>query len=112
VQKVLKITEKSGALYRTGELGTSVRLELQADCFAGIWAHLTQQRDLLEDGDIDSALSAAAAVGDDRLQREATGTVHPESWTHGSSAERSRWFTQGYKVGTLAGCDTFKATHL
>jgi hypothetical protein len=112
VQKVLKITEKSGALYRTGELGTSVRLELQADCFAGIWAHLTQQRDLLEDGDIDSALSAAAAVGDDRLQREATGTVHPESWTHGSSAERSRWFTQGYKVGTIAGCDTFKATHL
>jgi predicted metalloprotease len=67
---------------------------------------------LLEDGDIDSAVSAAQAVGDDRLQRMATGTVSPESWTHGSSAERTRWFKRGFETGSVAACDTFSATQL
>ena len=84
-----------------------MRTELQADCYAGVWAHSAGQRGQLEAGDIDSALSAAAAVGDDRLQRMATGTVSPESWTHGSAAERKRWFTRGYDDGKLESCDTF-----
>jgi uncharacterized protein len=95
-----------------GATGGSVRLELQADCYAGIWAHSSGERHLLESGDIDSALSAAAAVGDDRLQRRATGTVSPESWTHGSSEERKRWFTKGYSSGKLEDCDTFGASTL
>jgi predicted metalloprotease len=95
-----------------GATSGSVRLELQADCFAGIWAHSTGERDLLESGDIDSALSAAAAVGDDRLQRMATGTVSPESWTHGSSEERKRWFSRGYRDGKIESCDTFHASAL
>ena len=95
-----------------GATGGSVRIELQADCYAGIWAHSTGERHVLESGDIDSALSAAAAVGDDRLERAATGTVSPESWTHGSSEERKRWFTKGYTSGKLEDCDTFSATTL
>jgi len=95
-----------------GATGASVRLELQADCFAGIWARSTQQRDLLEAGDIDSALGAAAAVGDDRLQRSATGTVSPESWTHGSSEERVRWFRKGFDTGSIPACDTFASKAL
>jgi predicted metalloprotease len=90
-----------------GEQGASVRLELQADCFAGIWAQSTERRQLLEAGDVDEALRAAASIGDDRLQREATGKVQPESWTHGSSAERVRWFKRGYELGSLEACDTF-----
>jgi predicted metalloprotease len=110
VQKILGIGgSKAGA---RGASGGSVRLELQADCFAGIWAHETAQRNLLEAGDVESALSAAAAVGDDRLQRAATGTVSPESWTHGSSAERQRWFQRGYESGKVASCDTFGASAL
>ena len=93
VQKLLGISKRVDGMRSTqGATGASVRLELQADCFAGIWAHSTQQRDLLEAGDIESAIGAAAAVGDDRLQRQATGTVSPDSWTHGSSEERMRWF--------------------
>jgi uncharacterized protein len=107
VQKILGIEGR--ASNTRGATGGSVRLELQADCFAGIWAHSTAQRNLLEAGDIQSALGAAAAVGDDRLQRMATGTVSPESWTHGSSAERQRWFQRGYDTGTIAACDTFSA---
>jgi len=90
----------------------SVRLELQADCFAGIWAHSTEQRDLLESGDIESAVGAAAAVGDDRLQRMTKGTVTPESWTHGSSQERVRWFRRGLETGSIKSCDTFSTTQL
>jgi len=113
VQKILGISEKVEGLRHTqGATGASVRLELQADCFAGIWAHSSAQRDLLESGDIESALSAAAAVGDDRLQRMATGTVSPESWTHGSADERMRWFKRGFAQGTIAACDTFGATQL
>jgi predicted metalloprotease len=86
----------------------SVRLELQADCYAGLWAHDAQrQRQLLEPGDIEEGLTAANAIGDDRLQREATGRVMPDAFTHGSSEQRVRWFTRGYRAGKLKACDTF-----
>ena len=86
----------------------SVRIELQADCFAGIWAKSTQQRNLLEAGDVESALGAAAAVGDDRLQRMSRGQVSPDSFTHGSSAQRTEWFQRGMSGGTIEGCNTFQ----
>lgn len=86
----------------------SVRLELQADCFAGIWAHSTQQRKLLEKGDIDEALNAAAAVGDDRIQRMSGRAVNPETFTHGSAQERSSWFRRGYDTGSIDRCNTFQ----
>ena len=109
VQKVLGI---HGGDTTRGATGTSVRFELQADCFAGIWARSTQDRNLIESGDVESAIGAAAAVGDDRLQRMAVGTVSPEKWTHGSSAERVRWFKRGMQDGTIAACDTFGARAL
>jgi predicted metalloprotease len=109
VQKLRGVGERGAT---RGATSGSVRLELQADCYAGIWAHSTGERNLLESGDIDSALGAAAAVGDDRLQRMATGTVSPESWTHGSSVERKRWFTKGYTSGKVEDCDTFGASTL
>jgi uncharacterized protein len=90
-----------------GQNSASVRLELQADCFAGIWAHSTQQRGLLEKGDVESALGAAAAVGDDRLQKMATGHVAPDSFTHGTSQQRTSWFTRGLSSGSIAACNTF-----
>jgi uncharacterized protein len=86
----------------------SVGLELQADCLAGVWGHSTQQRDILEAGDVDSGLKAAAAVGDDRLQRMSRGTVNPETFTHGSSAQRTQWFQRGFQDGTIAACNTFQ----
>ncbi len=85
----------------------SVKLELQADCFAGVWAHSTQQRGLLEKGDVESALGAASAVGDDRLQKMSTGHVSPESFTHGTSQQRMHWFTTGLNNGKVAACNTF-----
>lgn len=85
----------------------SVHLELQADCFAGVWAHSTQQRGLLEKGDVESALGAAAAVGDDRLQKMATGHVAPDSFTHGTSQQRMSWFSKGLDSGSIAACNTF-----
>jgi predicted metalloprotease len=85
----------------------SVRLELQADCFAGIWAHSTEQRRLLQQGDVDEALNAAASVGDDRLQRATTGRVDAESFTHGTAAQRSAWFKRGLTNGQIEACDTF-----
>jgi predicted metalloprotease len=85
----------------------SVRLELQADCLAGVWGHSTSERNLLEKGDVESGLAAAAAVGDDRLQRSAGARVNPERWTHGSSRERVEWFRRGLESGNIKACDTF-----
>lgn len=86
-----------------------VRMELEADCYAGVWAHHgNRQRNILEAGDIDEALSAAAAVGDDHLQRQARGYVVPESFTHGTSEQRMTWFRRGLETGDIAKCDTFK----
>jgi predicted metalloprotease len=85
----------------------SVKMELQADCFAGIWAHSTQQRGLLEKGDVESALGAAAAVGDDRLQKMSAGHVSPESFTHGTSQQRMHWFNIGLESGQVSACNTF-----
>ena len=88
----------------------SVRMELQADCLAGVWARTTQERGLLESGDVESALGAAAAVGDDRLQKMATGHVRPETFTHGSSQQRMNWFRKGLDNGSIAACNTFDST--
>jgi len=86
----------------------SVRLELQADCYAGVWGHSAAQRQKLESGDVEEGLAAAAAVGDDRLQRMGGGRVVPESFTHGSSAQRQEWFQRGFEGGRPDACDTFK----
>jgi predicted metalloprotease len=111
VQKLIGVEQKVTALMRSepserNEL--SVKMELQADCLAGVWAHSTEQRKLLEKGDAESAMNAAAAVGDDRLQKMSTGRVSPESFTHGSSAQRTQWFSRGMDQGTIAACNTFQ----
>ena len=85
----------------------SVRLELQADCYAGVWANSTDQRKLLNEGDVTEALTAASAVGDDRIQQQETGSIHPESFTHGTAAQRASWFRRGYTSGRPESCDTF-----
>ena len=93
--------------------GLSVRLELQADCFAGVWAnHAQSARQILEQGDVESAMNAAAKIGDDALQRSSGGAVVPESFTHGTSAQRQRWFDNGIKTGSVKACDTFSARNL
>jgi uncharacterized protein len=102
---------------KAGDLGTgaksqSVRTELQADCFAGIWAKSASDEGILDVGDIDEALNAASQIGDDTLQKEGQGYVVPDSFTHGTSAQRSRWFKTGFDKGTIAACDTFGATVL
>ncbi len=96
-----------------GAAGLSVRQELQADCFAGVWAKLSQQQyDWLEPGDIEAAMNAASAVGDDTLQKQSRGRVVPDSFTHGTSQQRQRWFHAGFQSGDIGDCDTFKANQL
>ena len=117
VQKLLGISAKvDGMRGRVSEAQfnrLSVRTELQADCFAGVWAHRAQrERGLLEPGDLEEGLGAAAAIGDDRLQRQSGGSVVPDSFTHGSSAQRVRWFRRGFDGGSLKACDTFAAREL
>jgi hypothetical protein len=85
----------------------SVRQELQADCFAGVWGHYAAQKQMLEPGDVEEGLNAAAAIGDDRIQRRTQGRVAPESWTHGSSEQRVEWFRRGLDSGRPDACDTF-----
>ncbi|MFD2113237.1 neutral zinc metallopeptidase [Thiorhodococcus fuscus] len=98
---------------RTQANALSVRLELQADCFAGLWAHRAHvSRDILEPGDLEEGLRAASAIGDDRLQRQSQGRVTPDSFTHGSSAQRVRWFKRGFQDGDIGACDTFSAKQL
>ncbi len=112
VQNLLGVSDQvSSAQERSGRRGAnalSVRLELQADCYAGLWAyHADRARHVVEPGDIDEALTAASAIGDDRLQRATRGYVVPESFTHGSSAQRSTWFRRGYESGRMETCNTF-----
>jgi predicted metalloprotease len=107
----------SGNLERVlpGESGpgsAAVRVELQADCYAGVWGHHAQQRGVLEPGDMEEALTAAAAIGDDRIQRRTQGQVVPESFTHGTSEQRARWFRRGFETGDPRQCDTFSALEL
>ncbi len=117
VQALLGISEKVQVrMQQVGEAkanALSVRLELQADCFAGVWAnHADKARHILEQGDIEEALNAAAQIGDDRMQKRSSGYVSPESFTHGSAEQRKRWFTSGIESGDVRQCDTFKANRL
>jgi len=117
VQKLLGISGKVDALRRKLSKKdfnkVSVRLELQADCFAGVWANrANRMRNILEPGDIEEALNTASHIGDDRLQKQSRGYVTPDSFTHGSSAQRVRWFKQGFESGDIRACDTFAARTL
>lgn len=117
VQTLLGISEKVHSARRRVNQAEGNRLsvmqELQADCFAGIWAHHADRaRQILEAGDIEEALGAASAIGDDRLQRKSRGYVTPDSFTHGSSAQRVRWFKQGFQSGDIRDCNTFRAERL
>ena len=114
VQNLMGLTDKvdsmRGRVSQAQQNALSVRLELQADCFAGIWANKSQQaKNWLEQGDIESAMNAAAKIGDDALQKRSQGYAVPDSFTHGSSAQRMRWFSQGFKTGSVQACDTFNA---
>lgn len=108
-----KVDQMRGRVSQTEYNQLSVRLELQADCFAGVWAHHAQNaRQILEQGDVEEAMNAAAKIGDDALQRAGGGAVVPDSFTHGSSAQRQRWFRAGLQNGSVKGCDTFSAKAL
>jgi uncharacterized protein len=112
VQNLLGISDKvTAAQERSDKAGVnalSVRLELQADCFAGVWGnHAQRARNILEPGDVDEALNAASAIGDDKIQKRTQGYVVPESFTHGTSAQRQQWFKRGFEQGTIESCDTF-----
>lgn len=113
VQKILGTEAKVQNLMHQNPAASnqlSVRLELQADCYAGVWANSSQQRQKIDQNDIKQGLQAAAAVGDDRLQKMATGRVSPESFTHGSSAQRMQWFTTGLQAGDPNACNTFSGS--
>ena len=113
VQKILGIESQVRRLQQSNsrlQNPLSVRLELQADCFAGVWGHSAEQRGILEEGDVEAGLRAAAAVGDDHIQKMTRGRVSPESFTHGSSAERMQWFRAGMSSGLVSSCNTFKTT--
>ena len=117
VQNLLGISDQmrrqQQGLSKADANALSVRLELQADCFSGVWAfHAQRVRNILEPGDLEEALTAASAIGDDRIQRQSTGTVVPDSFTHGSSEQRVRWFRRGFETGDAGVCDTFGATSL
>ena len=117
VQNLMGISDKVDAARRRATQvqsnALSVRLELQADCFAGVWAfHANEARGILENGDVEIALNAATAIGDDALQQQARGRVVPDSFTHGSSAQRVRWFKRGISTGLISECDTFQAQQL
>lgn len=117
VQNLLGISDKVQSMRQrvSEEQGNqlSVRLELQADCFAGVWGnHANRSRQILEEGDVEEALTAASAIGDDRLQRQSRGYVTPESFTHGTSEQRVRWFKRGLQSGDIESCDTFAADKL
>lgn len=118
VQTLAGITRSLNAARLSGERmegadGLLVKQELQADCFAGVWAHQAQkQLNWLEEGDIEEAIATAQAIGDDRLQRQAQGVVVPDSFTHGTSEQRIRWFQRGLDIGSLAGCDTYSQGEL
>ncbi len=117
IQTILGIADRVSAARRSaGKVEGNqlqVRMELQADCLAGVWANASQRaRNWLEKGDIEEGLNAASAIGDDRLQRRSQGRVVPESFTHGTSAQRVRWFKRGLQTGEMGSCDTFKAREL
>lgn len=117
VQTLLGVSQQvHAARQRAGDVegnAMQVRMELQADCFAGVWAHHADKtRQILEPGDAEEALAAAAGVGDDRLQKQTRGVVVPESFTHGSSEQRRRWFARGMQTGDAGECDTFRAARL
>lgn len=114
VQNLLGISGAAErAEQRTGQIGAnhvSVEVELQADCYAGVWAdQANQARKILEPGDLEQGLQAASAVGDDTLQKRMQGTVVPDSFTHGTSSQRVRWFRRGFESGRIENCDTFNA---
>ena len=116
VQNLLGISDKVQAAQqrsdRAGANALSVRLELQADCYAGVWGfHAQRARNVLEPGDVDEALNAASAIGDDKMQKAARGYVVPEAFTHGSSAQRQQWFRRGFESGNLEACDTFSSSN-
>ena len=114
VQNLLGVLERSRD-GTTGPTSSSVRTELMADCLAGMWAEDAERTEVIEDltqEDIEDGLSAASAVGDDRIQEQAQGRVDPESWTHGSAEQRQRWFTIGYREASIDGCDTFATDRL
>ena len=107
-----KVAQQRGRASEARSNALSVLVELQADCFAGIWGHYAKQRGLLDPGDVEAGLAAAAAIGDDRIQRQTRGRVSPESFTHGSSAQRVRWFRVGLDSGDVTQCNTFETARL
>jgi len=117
VQNLLGVTGKvQGAMQRVSKADAnrlSVRMELQADCLAGVWGfHADKSRKILEAGDLEEALRAASAIGDDRIMKQTRGTIVPDAFTHGTSEQRVRWFKKGFETGDLNQCDTFKAASL